>query len=181
MMRLLLAGLVPAWLVAMTPDYATLDRAAEPLKARFNAARGNVRLVMYVSPTCGGCLRGAKQMQEDVLAEIGSERLVAYVVWAPKNGARERDVERVTGLVTDRRATQYWDNLGVVARAYDEMFTLAGPCAGIFMLYGPEAWWEGAEPPEPAYLEDAHAREFDRPHSQLDAERLADTVRAVLE
>lgn len=181
MTRLVLAGLLPAWLVVAAPDYAILDRVAEPLKTQFNADAGKVRLVMYVSPTCGGCLRGAKQMQEDVLAEIGSERLVAYVVWAPKNGARERHVDRVTGLVTDRRATQYWDDFGVVARAYDDMFTLAGPCAGILMLYGPDAEWHGAAPPEPAYLEDAHAREFDRPHPQLDTERVADRVRAMLE
>ncbi len=181
MTRLLLAGLVPAWLVSATPDYATLDRAAEPLKTQFNGAHGKVRLVMYVSPTCGGCLRGAKQIQERVLAEIGGEHLVAYVVWAPKNGARQRDVARVTGIITDPRATQYWDDHGVVARANDEMLTLAGPCAGIFMLYGPNAQWDGAVPPEPAYLEDAHAREFDRPHPQLDADRFAARVRAVVD
>lgn len=180
MTRLLMAALVPAWLTGAAPDYATLDRDAEPLKTEFNAARGKVRLVMYVSPTCGGCLRGAKQVQQDVLATTDSDHLEAYVVWGPKNGARERNVHRVTGLVADERATQYWDEFGVVARAYDEMFALAGPCAGIFMLYGPDAEWEGAGPPKPAYLEDAHAREFDRPHPQLDAERLADRVRALL-
>ncbi len=180
MTRLLLAGVLPVWLVAAAPDYTNLDRGAEPLKTQFNATRGKVRLVMYVSPTCGGCLRSAKQMQEDVLAEIGSERLVAYVVWAPKNGARERDVERVTGLVSDRRATQYWDDGGVVSRAYDEMFMLAGPCAGIFMLYGPDARWDGVAPPQPAYHEDAHAHEFNRPYRQLDAGRLADSVRSLL-
>jgi hypothetical protein len=181
MTRLLLAGLVPAWMVAVAPDYSTLDRAAEPLKTEFNAARDKVRLVMYVSPTCGGCLRGAKQMQQDVLAEIGSDRLVAYVVWAPKNGARERHVDRVTSLVTDGRVAQYWDGSGVVARAYDDMFDLAGPCAGIFMLYGPDAEWNDATPPQPVYREDAHAREFDRPYPPLDAERVAATVRAMLE
>lgn len=180
MTRSLLAGLVPAILVAAAGDYTMLDRAAEPLKTQFNRDRGKVRLVMYVSPTCGGCLRGAKQVQEDVLARIGSERLAAYVVWAPKNGAREGHVERVTDLVTDPRATQYWDDFGAVTRAYDDMFALAGPCAGVFMLYGTGAEWDGAVPPRPGYLEDAHAREFDRPYPQLDAGRLADSVRAII-
>jgi hypothetical protein len=31
--------------------FVTLDAASEPLRSRFNAARGKVRVVMLVSPT----------------------------------------------------------------------------------------------------------------------------------
>src|SRR5437879_12527944 len=99
MTRLLLAGLVAAWLVAAAPHYATLDGAAEPLKTEFNAARGTVRLVMYVSPTCGGCLRGAKQTQARVLATVHGTSLRVYVVWGPKTGGRPPDVGMGTHLV----------------------------------------------------------------------------------
>src|SRR3989449_9808641 len=75
---------------------------------RSNAARGTVRLVMYVSPTCGGCLRGAKETQARVLATVHDTSLRVYVVWAPKNGGRQQGVGEVTQLLTDPRAAPYW-------------------------------------------------------------------------
>jgi hypothetical protein len=101
-------------------------------------------------------------------------------VWVPKNGAREKHVDRVTDLVTDPRATQYWDEYGAVVSQYDEMFALTGPCAGIFMVYDRDAIWEGATPPQPLYWQDAHARELGRDNIQFDAEVFAAEVRAVL-
>ena len=81
--------------------------------------------------------------------------------------------------MTDSRATQYWDEFGAVIDPFDEMLSLTGPCAGIFMIYGPEVLW-GERPPPPDYWEDAHAREFDRPAPQFDARRFADEVRTAL-
>jgi len=160
--------------------FIALDGAAQPLKDAFNADAGHVRLLMYVSPTCGECLLGARQLQHHVLAAVGDSSLRVYVVWAPKNGGRQQDVGRVTQIVTDARAAQYWDGHRVLTDAYDRMLALSGPCAGIFMLYGRQARWEGAAPPSPDYLEDAHAREFNRPYPQYDAQRFADKVRAML-
>ena len=86
----------------------------------------------------------------------------------------------MTQIVTDPRAAQYWDGHRVLTDAYDRMLALNGPCAGIFMLYGRQARWEGATPPRPDYLEDAHAREFNRPYPQYDAQRFADKAREML-
>ena len=183
----LLLLLVPAALLAALrtreagkEGYVGLDGEAQPLKGAFNADVGKVRLLMYVSPTCGGCLRGAKQTQERVLAANADPNLRIYVVWARKNGGREQDVGRVTRLVTDARAAQYWDAHRVVTAAYDSMLALTGPCAGIFALYGPTARWTGSAPPRPDYLEDAHAHEFHRPYPQFDARRVAAKVREML-
>ncbi len=175
-------GLLLALQVGAGADgpFVALDGAAQPLKNAFNADAGKVRLLMYVSPTCGECLRGAKLAQNQVLATIGDPTLRVYVVWAPKNGGREQDVGRVTQIVTDPRAAQYWDGHRVLTDAYDRMLALSGPCAGIFMLYGRQARWEGAAPPQADYLEDAHAQEFNRPYSQYDPQRFADTARAML-
>src|SRR5436309_10554780 len=57
-------------------------------------------------------LRGAKQSQKDVLGTIDDANLRIYIVWAPKNGGRQQDVGRVTQIVTDPRAAQYWDEIG---------------------------------------------------------------------
>lgn len=183
---LLLLLLSAALLVALRAGptrkegYVGLDREAQPLKGAFNADVGKVRLLMYVSPTCGECLRGAKQTQERVLASNGNPNLRVYVVWARKNGGREQDVGRVTRLVTDPRAAQYWDAYRVVSTAFDSMLALSGPCAGIFALYGPTARWNGSAPPRPDYLEDAHAHEFHRPYPQFDTGRVAAKLREML-
>jgi hypothetical protein len=162
-------------------SFTTLDREAQPFRAAFNEDAGKVRFVMYVSPTCGGCLRGADQSQKHILDRIDSDDLVVYVVWAPKNGAREEHVDRVTKLVTDRRATQYWDEYGAVAAPFDEMLSLTGPCAGTFMLYDGEASWEAGAPPEPVYWEDAHALELGRDGApQFDPEGFAEKVLELL-
>jgi hypothetical protein len=184
----LLLLLVPAALVAALRTgqagkeaYVGLDREGQPLKGAFNADVGKVRLLMYVSPTCGECLRGAKQTQERILAANANPNLRIYVVWARKNGGREQDVGRVTRLVTDRRAVQYWDAYRVVTAGYDSMLALTGPCAGIFALYASMARWNGSAPPRPDYLEDAHAREFHRPYPQFDADRVAAKAWEMLE
>ena len=175
-------GLLLALKVGAVPGgtYVALDSAAQPLKDAFNADAGKVRLLMYVSPTCGECLRGAKQGQKDVLATIDDANLRIYVVWAPKNGGRQQDVGRVTLIVTDPRAAQYWDGHRVLTDAYDRMLALSGPCAGIFMLYGPQARWNGTAPPRADYLEDAHAEEFNRPYPQYDPRRFAANVQEML-
>lgn len=162
--------------------FTILDREAQPFQAQFNADAGKVRLVMYVSPTCGGCLRGASQSQKHILDTIDSDDLSVFVVWAPKNGAREEHVGRVTDLVTDGRARQYWDEYSAIAAPLDEMLELTGPCAGTFMLYGRDVTWETGAPPEVLYWEDAHANELNRHGApQFDPTGFAMKVRELLE
>ncbi len=110
-----------------------------------------------------------------MLEQIESPDLAAYIVWVPRNGARERHVKDALGLVTDERAAQYWDAHGAILEPYDAMYQLTGPCAGIFMVFGPDAVW-GEEAPVPEYAEDAHARQFDRVLPQWDAEQFAERV-----
>ena len=106
--------------------------------------------------------------------------MAAYVVWAPRNGAKEKHVPRVTSLVDDNRTTQYWDGAESIADPYDEMLNLTGPCAGIFMIFGREARWGESGPPRPDYFEDAHADEYDREGPQFDDRRFAARARAEL-
>ncbi len=161
-------------------NYEILDADAEPLRSGFNEDRGKVRVIVYVSPTCGGCLRLADELQKEVLSKVDDPDLAVYLVWAPRNGAEERHVERVTELMDDPRAHQYWDGHGAVADPVDDMLELSGPCAGVAMLYDPEAMWEGAAPPAPAYWEDAHDFEFHRAAEQFDAGRFAGRIKAMM-
>lgn len=104
----------------------------------------------------------------------------AYVVWVPRNGAQEKHVDRVLELVTDERATQYWDTEKAVIEPYDEMLELTGPCAGVFLVFGPDASWPESGPPRPDHVEDAHADQYDRPWPQFDVDRLAEKVSELL-
>jgi hypothetical protein len=45
------SALLVAAACARTQPYAALDDAAEPLRARFNADAGHVRVMMLVAPT----------------------------------------------------------------------------------------------------------------------------------
>ncbi len=165
-----------------TGGFVVLDSNLSDFKTTFNADNGKLRLVMYVSPTCGGCLLGAKETQKNVLAAIDSPELATYVIWAPKNGGREKHVNRVLDLVTDARATQYWDGDGSAVDAYDAMFGIEGrPCAGVFMLYRADAVWDDISPPMPDYFVDAHAREFSRTAGkQFNGTQLAERTREML-
>ena len=102
------------------------------------------------------------------------------MVWVPRNGAQEKHVSRVLELVTDERAIQYWDTEAAVIGPYTEMLELTGPCAGVFLVFGPTATWGDSGPPAPKHVEDAHADQYDRPWPQFNAERLAAEVEALL-
>ncbi len=116
-----------------------------------------------------------------MLSTTEGDDLAAYVVWAPKNGAKEKHVERALGLASDPRATQYWDRVASVAGPLDRMLDLNGPCAGIFALYPPGTVWTEDGPPRPVYFEDAHAREYGRAGPQFDADRLAEHTRRMMQ
>ncbi len=89
-------------------------------------------------------------------------------------------MDRVLELVTDERAIQYWDTEAAVIGPYTEMLDLTGPCAGVFLVFGPEAKWEESGPPGPDHVEDAHADQYDRPWPQFDVDRLAEKIGEML-
>jgi hypothetical protein len=115
-------------------------------------------------------------VQKRLLGKNDDPDLRAYVVWVPRNGAQEKHVDRAVGLVTDSRASQYWDAEGSVIDPYTEMLELTGPCAGIFMVFGRDVTWGDDGPPKANYLEDAHAKQYKRPWPQWDAKRFAEKV-----
>jgi hypothetical protein len=92
-------------------------------------------------------------MQWDVLAKVKDRSdLRAYVVWVPMSRGLERDVPNATREVPDARATHYWDGDGQLIQGYREV--LGGfdePVWDTYLLYGPEAKWEGERPPAPAF------------------------------
>jgi hypothetical protein len=86
-----------------------------------------------------------------LFAKNSDPRLRAYVVWVPKLGAHESDVPVATRFVADRRASHYWDSAGVLVKAYDPVLGLTEDAWDVYLLYGPDARWDGPTPPHPDF------------------------------
>lgn len=128
------------------------------------------------------CLRGASEVAEHLFAETRDPRLRGYVVWVPKVGGVQRDVPEATRLAHDPRARHYWDEGGNLMAKYTAVIALPEDAWDIYMVYGPDARWDGSAPPAPDYwMHQLGSREqprVDGPY--LDGRTLADHVRALL-
>ena len=77
--------------------------------------------------------------------------LRAYAVWVPKVGGREKDVPTATKFVPDARASHYWDADGVLLKSYRGALGINQDAWDVYLVYGPEARWDGETPPRPDY------------------------------
>ena len=73
------------------------------------------------------------------------------MVWVPELDAHEKDVDPATRLVTDPRATQWWDGEDILPHAYQPVLGIPVAVWDVYFLYGPSAHWEGDAPPRPDY------------------------------
>lgn len=162
-----------------TRPHQAIGAQAQDLREAFNADAGKVRIVALVSPTCGACLHGAADLQSHVFGRIDNGQLRGYIVWVPKLDGHERDVPEATHTVSDPRAAHYWDGDGYLVHAYDTTLGLGADAWDVYLLYGPDARWDGPQPPAP--LSWMHQLPGEAPPTlTLDPEKLADQVRAWL-
>ena len=149
---------------------ASLDE----LRDRFNADTDKLRFVALLSPTCGGCLTGARAIQQSVLDSYPDLDIAVHVVWLPMLGAdSEASAKKSSLMYVDSRVQQYWDvdqssgwaytndlfsDMGErmkLAVANDEQLKRdvrprgQGPMWDIYMVYEPGTTW-GETTPEPA-------------------------------
>jgi hypothetical protein len=78
-------------------------------------------------------------------------RLTAFIVWVPKLGGQESNVEAATQFASDSRATHYWDASAGLVHAYDKVLGLNQDAWDVFMIFGPDARWDGPTPPVPDF------------------------------
>ncbi len=124
---------------------------ASTLREAFNADAGKVRIIALVSPTCGACLRGASDLQNRVFGTISDPSLRGYIVWVPKLDGHENNVGEATHTIADPRATHYWDGDSYLVRSYNQILQLGQDAWDVYLLYGPDARWDGPNPPQPQY------------------------------
>jgi hypothetical protein len=151
----------------------------QQLKDEFNANAGRVRLLFISGPTCGICLRGMADLNDAfIAASQGDNRLVTFVAHVPALGAREEHVAATIPLLQGPRIHHYWEDSGIIGQHFSEVMESEMYVWDFWMIYGPEARWDGLLPPAPDYYEhqlgvtSGGSRGFPR-EKVLDAERFA--------
>lgn len=140
-------------------NFTVLDGSASQLREDFNRARGSVRLMFVVDPTCPGCLSGLDEMNKALLAVTRDARLQTFVVYVPvlHPSPTARDVPRAAALLHNPQVHNYWNPSGDFGRTLAEAAGLKHDgkpvyAWDVYLIYGPEAGWAGAAPPKPLLL-----------------------------
>ena len=100
------------------------------------------------------CLRGASEIQNNVLNKIKDPDVRAYVVWVPMLAMDEAaSVAEATKFMPDRRASHFWDGAGILKKAYASVlqFDEGQPAWDVYFAYGRDAEWKAELPPDPAF------------------------------
>jgi hypothetical protein len=176
--------------------YTVLDDQGSQLRADFNRNVGSVRLLFVVDPICPTCLRGLADMNRDLFVGAADPRIHTFVVHEPVLGlarvapwlrpAGGTDVAKAEQLLHDPNVQHYWNPSGEFGRLLSHAVGLRnseGPVYAwdVWLLYGPEAKWEGSEPPRPRLLMhqlSALSSSTEFPH--LDSRALAQQVQTLL-
>jgi hypothetical protein len=152
---------------ASSTTYTILDDQASQLRTDFNRKVGSVRLLFVVDPICPGCLRGLANMNRDLLGGPIDPRLQTFVVHEPVLGVTRpatsprpsggKDVQKAAQLLHNPYVQHYWNPSGEFGRLLSRAVGLEngkGPVYAwdVWLLYGPEAKWEGTDPPRPRLL-----------------------------
>lgn len=181
--------------IPATPTYAVLDDQASQLRADFNRKIGSVRLLFVVDPICPGCLRGLADMNRDLLRGTADPRLQVFVVHEPVLGvarfapwlraAGGKDVPKAAQLLENPNVQNYWNPTGAFGRLLSTAVGLKNGEGQVYawdvwLLYGPDAKWDGAGPPRPQLLmhQLGELRGTEFPH--LDSRVFAQQVQTLL-
>ncbi|HKE14166.1 MAG TPA: hypothetical protein VKB80_04865 [Kofleriaceae bacterium] len=77
--------------------------------------------------------------------------MAALVVWVPKRGGQEKDVAEATATFPDPRAQHFWDGQGWALQHFKPVLGIQVDAWDLYLLYGPDARWDGAAPPRPDF------------------------------
>lgn len=123
------------------------------LREVFNRDVGKTRLLMVLAPSCGLCRSGTRLIGRYVLDRFPDADLAAYAVWMPISDKDSRELaQKETCNLLDPRARHFWIGDTSLSDALRPLVGLPadGPTAwDVYLVYGPDARWEGEAPPQP--------------------------------
>ena len=171
----------------MKSELVVLGEDLQQLKDHFNANQGKVRLLFLSGPTCGICLRGMADLNDEFLAASQNDaRLITYIVHVPTMGAKENHAVDSMPLLDGPRIHHYWEETGVIGQHFTEVMGVAMYVWDFWAIYGPDHRWDGILPPVPDYFEhqlgvtSGGSSGFPR-ERVLDAERFAAVTRKYMD
>lgn len=170
---------------AASVKYMTLDDDGHQLRDAFNRAKGNVRLVLLVDPTCAVCLRGLADVNADLLAHSTDPRLQTFIVNEPVIGGTASDIAPAASLVANSQVHFFWNPTGGFGHRYAAAVDLRRHrqlvnAWDVWTVYGPDAEWNGTAPPRPALLMHQLPAMDNPDYRYLDSKVFAQTARALL-
>lgn len=171
---------------AETAPYITLDDGATQLIHDFNEAKGSVRLLFVVDPTCAECLRGLDDMNRSLLGATRDPRLKTFVVHMPVIGAKAKDVAPAMTVLQNPHVRHYWNASGEFGRKLAEAVELKENGKSVYawdvwLLFGPDAVCDESGPAKPRLLmHQLRALKGNTRFPRLDSEVFAREARALL-
>ncbi|MGH8213597.1 MAG: hypothetical protein ACREPP_10265 [Rhodanobacteraceae bacterium] len=170
---------------AASASYTVLDDDGSQLRDAFNQARGDVRLVLLVDPTCAVCLRGLADVNADLLATTTNPRLQTFIVFEPVIGGKASDIAPAATLVSNAHVRAFWNADGGFGHLYATAVDLrrhGKPVNAwdVWTVYGSDATWKGYAPPPPALLMHQLPTLDNPDYRRLDGKLFAQTARALL-
>src|SRR5437763_11937140 len=93
------------------PEPTVLDESVEALKKQFNADTSKPRVLALFSPTCGGCIYGAKALQHEAqkVPQAGESAKVLIVWVAMLETDNEREARKSASQFDVQGESHFYD------------------------------------------------------------------------
>ena len=91
-------------------------------------------------------------MTKAIETRVGAHPLLRiYLAWVPMLMATESHVANATATANQPGLSHYWDARSALVRGYVEPLGLGQLAWDVYMIYTPEARWDGEGPPVPLF------------------------------
>lgn len=147
----------------------------EELRTAFNDAVGSVRVISFLSPTCGPCRYGQGVVRA-LFEQFSDEQLAGYVIWVPMLQGDNFDSAQVEQhAIVDPRLHCWFDGDKEAANAWSSFIGLPSTTWDVYAIYDASARWADREAPPTRriWMHQLNTTPATKRVDRLDATRLA--------
>lgn len=145
------------------------------VQTRFNDAVGSVRVIAFLSPTCGPCRYGQGLVRR-LFEEFPDEKLAGHIIWVPMLPADSLDAAMAEqNVIFDSRQHFWYDDDKSAANTWSSFIGLPTTSWDVYAMYDSGALWaDGAPPPVPrVWMHQLNATPATKLEDRLDPVKLA--------